>query len=227
MSNISDEPLDTEQLVDPGIVGAVTRDDWILVLEREAPQADLNTNNGFDVRAVTLRTASGRTLTSYGLCVLKLQVPPIEDTARVTFQVVDVRHPILSVAMLVANGHRVPFRGQEAVLSTAGGAFAPLTRIRGLWCLLVWIINSRDFLLVDSGAASRVCPPAWAHRTSPENVQFQSLTKMTELGDAPLVEENGNDNMNDSENGNAAAKNTPTPSSAPSHDDPCDCHEEL
>ena len=88
MSNISDEPLDSEQLVDPGIVGAVTRDDWILVLEREAPQADLNTNNGFDVRAVTLRTASGRTLTSYGLCVLKLQVPPIEDAARVTFQVV-------------------------------------------------------------------------------------------------------------------------------------------
>ena len=227
MSNISDEPLDSEQLVDLGIVGAVTRDDWILVLEREAPQADLNTNNGFDVRAVTLRTASGRTLTSYGHCVLKLQVPPIEDAARVTFQVVDVRHPILSVAMLVANGYRVPLRGQEAVLSTAGGAFAPLTRIRGLWCLLVWIINSRDFLLVESGAASHVCPPAWAHRTSPENVQFQSLTKMTELGDAPLVEENGNDNMNDSENGNAAVKNTPTPSSAPSHDDPCDCHEEL
>ena len=71
------------------------------MLEREAQQADLNTNNGFDVCPVTLRTASGHALTSYGHCVPMLHVPPIAGTARVTFEVVDVRYPILSVAMLV------------------------------------------------------------------------------------------------------------------------------
>ena len=72
-------------------------------------------------------------LASYGHCVLKLQVPPIEATARVTFEVVDVSYPILSVAMLVATGHREIFRGQEDELSTAGGAVAPLMRVRGFW----------------------------------------------------------------------------------------------
>ena len=110
VNNISDEPQDGEQHVDPGILDAVTRGEWIMVLEREAPQADLNTNSGIDACAVTLRTASGHALTSYGHCVLKLHVLPIEGTASVTFEVVDVRHPILSVAMLVANGHRVFFR---------------------------------------------------------------------------------------------------------------------
>ena len=87
-----------------GIVGSVTREDLTMVLEREAPQADLNTNNGFDVHAVTLQTTSGQAVTSYGQFVLKLQVPPTADTARVTSEVVDVRYPILSVAMLVASG---------------------------------------------------------------------------------------------------------------------------
>ena len=82
--------------------------------------ARANTNNGFDVHAVTLRTASGQALISYGHCVLELQESPIAGTARVTFEVVDVRYPILSVAMLVASGHRVIFRGRNAVLSTAG-----------------------------------------------------------------------------------------------------------
>ena len=72
--------------------------------------------------AVTLRTASGHALTSYGHCVLKLRVPPIAGTAHVTFEVVDVRYPVLSVPLLVADGHRVVFRGQEAELSTTRGA---------------------------------------------------------------------------------------------------------
>ena len=44
-NNIADEQSDGEQHVDPGIVDAVTRDEWIMVLEREAPQTDLDTNN--------------------------------------------------------------------------------------------------------------------------------------------------------------------------------------
>ena len=99
-NNMSDEPQDGEQHMDPGIVGAATRVEWIMVLERGAPQADLNTNNGFDVSAVTLRT---------------------------------VTMAVVSVVVLVASGHKVIFRGQDAELSTAGGAVAPLMRIRGLW----------------------------------------------------------------------------------------------
>ena len=56
----------------------VTSDDhWIKVLEREAPQADLSKETGFDVCAVTLRTTSGQALTSYGHCDIHLQLPPI------------------------------------------------------------------------------------------------------------------------------------------------------
>ena len=79
---------------------------------------------------------------------------------------VDVRYPVLSVAGLVANGHRVTFRGQEAELRTVDGAVASLTSIRGL---LVRIDNKREFVLVDSGAACHVCPPDWATRTSSWN----------------------------------------------------------
>ena len=77
--------------------------------------ADLSKETGFDVWAVTLRTASAQALTSYGRCDIHLQVPPpIAGTAKVTSEVVDVRYPILSVAGLVANGYRVTFRGQES-----------------------------------------------------------------------------------------------------------------
>ena len=72
----------------------------------------------------------------------------------------------------MANGHQVTFRGQEVELSTAGGAVALLTRIRGLWYLLVWIDNNREFVLVDSGAACHVCPPDWSHRINSGHKQF-------------------------------------------------------
>ena len=111
------------------------------------------------------------------------------------------------------------------MLSTAGGAVAPLTRIRGLWYLLVWI-SSRENVLIDKRVACRVCTPAWAHRTSPENKQFQLSTKMAEPGDAPLVEEIDTDNTNDSENGNSEENTASAPTSAPTHDDPRERHEE-
>ena len=62
---------------------------WIMVLEREAPQAHTNTNSGFDVFALTLRTASGHALSLCGNCDINLRVPPIEGPARVTFEVAD------------------------------------------------------------------------------------------------------------------------------------------
>ena len=75
-------------------------------------------------------------------------MPPIASTSRVTLEVVDVGYPILSVAMLVATGHRVLCRAQDAV--------APLTRTRGLWYLLVLINHRSEFVLVGSGAACHV-----------------------------------------------------------------------
>ena len=45
-------------------------------------------------------------------------------------------------------------------------------------------------MLVGSGAACHVCLPAWAQRLSPENKHFQSLSKMSELGElAPIAED--------------------------------------
>ena len=72
VGGISDEPPEGEEHMDLGIVGASHRKEWFMVLEREKPQVDLNTNNGFDVCAVTFRTASEHALTSCGHCVLKL-----------------------------------------------------------------------------------------------------------------------------------------------------------
>ena len=144
----------------------------------------MSKESGFDVCAVTLRTASG-----YGRCDIQVQVPPIATPAKVTFEVVDVRYPILSVAGLVANGHRVTFRGREAELRTADGAVAPLTRIRGLWYLLVWVDNNREFVLVDSGAACHVCPPDWATRMSSWNKQSTSTVEKGSETLAPIAED--------------------------------------
>ena len=63
--------------------------------EREAPQADLDTSSGFDVRAVALRKANRRGLTLYGYLEFKLRLPPIAGAARVTFKVDHVRCPTL------------------------------------------------------------------------------------------------------------------------------------
>ena len=52
-----------------------------MLLEREASKADLSKETGFDVSAVTLRTASGQALTSYGRCDIHLQVPPVGGTS--------------------------------------------------------------------------------------------------------------------------------------------------
>ena len=113
VNSVCEEQCEGDPHADSTAVSAVTQDDhWIMMLEREAPQADLSKETGFEVCAVTLRTASGQALESYGRCDIQMQVPPIIHPAKVTFEVVDVRYPILSVDGLVANGHRVTFRGR-------------------------------------------------------------------------------------------------------------------
>ena len=116
-----------------------------------------------DVCVVTLRTDSGHALTSYGYCDLQLQVPPIEGAACVTFEVVDVRYPILSVAMVAANGRWVFF-------SRLGGS----VEHGGRSCRAVDVNNSREFLLVDCGATYVMCArrlglSAWVLRASSSN----------------------------------------------------------
>ena len=132
-NRVSEERCGRDPHADSTAVSAVTQDDnWIMMLERAAPQADLSKKKkktGFEVCAVTLRTAIGQVLESYGRCDIQMQVPSILTPPKVTFEVVDVRHPILSVAGWVANGHRVTFRGQETKLKKSDGAVAPLTRI--------------------------------------------------------------------------------------------------
>ena len=85
----------------------------------------------------------------------------------------------------------VRWRGQEAELRTADGAVAPLTRIRSLWYLLVWIGTSREFVLVDSGAACHVCPPDWATRMSSWNKQSTSTVEKGSETLAPIAEDVG------------------------------------
>ena len=50
---------------------------------------------------------------------MECETPPTESTTCVTFELADVRCPILSVPMLVADSHRVVFRGRGAELLTA------------------------------------------------------------------------------------------------------------
>ena len=42
-------------------------------------------------------------------CVVEMHIPPIKDTAQVTFQVVARTEPTLSMPMLVDNGHRLVY----------------------------------------------------------------------------------------------------------------------
>ena len=54
----------------------------------------------------------------YGECVDEMHVPPIKGTAQVKFKVFDGTEPTLSMPMLVANGNKVVFRGEDATLIT-------------------------------------------------------------------------------------------------------------
>ena len=63
----------------------------------------------------------------YEECVVAMHIPPIKGMAQVTFKVVDVTEPTLSMPMLVANGHRLAYRGEDTMLSTAAGEVVPLT----------------------------------------------------------------------------------------------------
>ena len=54
---------------------------------------------------------------------------------QVKFKVLDGTEPTVSMPMLVANGNKVVFRGEDAMLITAKGETAPLTSDGDDWYL--------------------------------------------------------------------------------------------
>ena len=88
LKSVCEERCEGDPHADSTAVNAATQDDhWIMMLEREAPQADLSKETGFEVCAVTLRTASGKALESNRHCDIQMQVQPIITPAKVTIEV--------------------------------------------------------------------------------------------------------------------------------------------
>ena len=86
---------------------------------------------------------------------------PIKGTAQVAFKVVAGTEPTLSMPMLVANGHRLVYRGEDTMLSTAAGDIVPLTSDGDDWYLKVLINNENVYIRIDVWAACHECPPSW------------------------------------------------------------------
>ena len=53
--------------------------------------------------------------------VVEMHIPPIKGTAQGTFKVAAGTAPTLSMPIQVANGHRLVYRGEDTMLSTAAG----------------------------------------------------------------------------------------------------------
>ena len=100
-----------------------------------------------------------------------MHVPPIKGTAQVTFEVVDGTEPTLSMPMLVANGNREAYRGEDAMSITAEGETAPLTSDGDDWYLKVLINNSNEFIRIDVWTPCKVCPPSWVRNLGTEMKQ--------------------------------------------------------
>ena len=117
----------------------------------------------------------------YEECVVAMHIPPIKGTAQVTFKVVDGTEPTLSMPMLVANGHRLVYRGEDTMLSTAAGEVVPLTSDGDDWYLKVLINNENVFIRIDVWAACHECPPSWVRCLSPENVERRTTPASTTI----------------------------------------------
>ena len=114
-------------------------------------------------------------------CVVAMHIPPNKGTAQVTFKVVDGTETTLSMPMLVANGHRLVFRGEDTMLSTAAREVVPLTSDGDDWYLKVLINNENVFIRIDVWAACHECPPSWVRRLSPENVERRTTPESTTI----------------------------------------------
>ena len=128
-------------------------------------ECPLRRNSGSAMESAYVKNCAGRCSQShsdddYGECVVAMHVPPIKGTAQVKFKVVDGTSPTLSMPMLVANGNRVVFTGEDALLITAEGETTPLTSVEDDWYLKVLINNSNEFIRIDVWTPCHVCPPS-------------------------------------------------------------------
>ena len=128
------------------------------------------------VRNCVGRCSQSHSECDFGECVVAIHVPPIRSRAQVTFKILDGTELILSMPMLVANGNRVVFRGEDAMLITAKGETAPLINAGNDWYLKVLINNSNKFLRVHVWTSCHVCPPCWVRNLSPEMKQRECCT---------------------------------------------------
>ena len=110
-----------------------------------------------------------------------MHVSPVKGTAQVKFKVVDGTERTLSMPMLVANGHRLVYRGEDTMLRTAAGEVVPLTSDGDDWYLKVLINNLNKFLHFDVWAAGHECPPSWVRCLSPENVERRTTPASTTI----------------------------------------------
>ena len=114
--------------------------------------------------------------------VVAMHIPPIKGTAQVvTFKVVDGTEPTLSRPMLVANGHRLVYRGEDTMLSTAAGEVVLLTSDGDGWYLKVLINNENVFRRIDVWAACHECLPSWVRCLSPQNVERRTTPASTTI----------------------------------------------
>ena len=84
--------------------------------------------------------------------------------------------------MLVANGNKVVFRGEDATLITAKGEAAPLMNAGNDWYLKVLINNCNKFLRIDVWTPCHVCPPSWVRNVSPEMKQRERFIVREQTG---------------------------------------------
>ena len=112
-------------------------------------------------------------------CVVAMHIPQIKGTAQVTFKVVDGTEPTLSMPMLVATGHRLVYRGEDTMLSTAAGEVVPLTSDGDDWYLKVLINSENVFIRIDVWAACHECPQSWVRCLSPESVERRTTPEST------------------------------------------------
>ena len=97
-----------------------------------------------------------------------MHVPPIKGTAQVKFKVLDGTDSTLSMPMLLANGNRVLYRGEDAMLITAKGETAPLTSDGDDGYLKALLNNINEFIRIDVWTPCHVCPPSWVRNLSPQ-----------------------------------------------------------
>ena len=111
-----------------------------------------------------------------------MHVPPIKGTAQVKLKVLDETEPTLSMPILVADGNRVVFRGEGAMLITAEGETAPLMNGGDDWFLKVLINNSNEFLRIDVWTPCHACPSSWVRNLSPETKQRERYSVREQAG---------------------------------------------